>query len=88
MYNYQKEKPGIFSEDGQKMFLRIRDKANALLKTAGCFRMQEVISGATGSSWQMLACVDRMVELGEIVEVTDPVKAVGQYRIFTRYDNY
>lgn len=81
MYCYETEKPEIFTEDGQKMFLGIRDNVNRLLKQAGAVRMQEAISGQTGSSWSMLACVDRLVELGEIKEITSPNTA-GQHRVF------
>ncbi len=88
MYSYSTEKPGLFTEEGQRLFLKIRDRANVLLKTAGSFRMQEVLTHCAGSSWQMLACVDRMVELGEIVEVTPANKCAGQFRIFTRYENF
>lgn len=82
MYSYQEIKPRLFTEDGQVMFLKIRDKSQALLKVAGAARMQEMMSGAGGgSSWDMLACVDRLVELGEIREITGPDVA-GQHRVF------
>ena len=81
MYNYNEIKPVLFTEDGQVMFLKIRDRINRLLKEAGAVRMQEAISGCTGSSWDMLACVDRMVELGELRELTGE-KCAGQYRVF------
>lgn len=79
MYDYQTEREKIFTDDGQRRFLRIRDKANELLELAGCFRMDRVL--ASGDTWENMACVDRLVELGEIVEV--PQKTLGQYRIFT-----
>lgn len=81
MYVYETEKAEIFTEDGQVMFLKIRDKVKQLLKLAGAVRMEEAISGNTGSSWTMVACVDRLVELGEITEVT-PSSNAGQYRVF------
>lgn len=83
MYKYQEEKAKIFTEDGQVTFLEIRDKSKHLLKTAGCFRMQEVLQGITGDSWLMLACIDRLVELNEIREITDSTKVRCQNRIFT-----
>jgi hypothetical protein len=83
MYNYETEKKEIFTEDGQVMFLKIRDNVNDLLKKAGAVRMQEAIAKTTGSSWTMLACVDRMVELGELREITANGIA-GQHRVFTR----
>lgn len=79
-YNYEDEKSKIFTEQGQIMFLQIRDKIQQLLKVAGAVRMNEAISGSTGSSWTMLACVDRLVELKEIHEVTNNV--AGQHRVF------
>lgn len=81
MYNYQELKPSLFTEDGQVMFLKIRDNVHALLKKSGAVRMQEAMSGCSGSSWEMQACVDRLVELCEIKEITS--KGVpGQHRVF------
>jgi hypothetical protein len=59
----------IFTENGQVMFLSIRDNVRRLLKQAGAVRMQEAIAGTCGDSWLMLACVDRLVELGELREL-------------------
>lgn len=80
MYNYEKEKPGIFTEEGQIMFLQIRDNIQRLLKVSGAVRMQEAMSGTSGCSWKMLACVDRLVELGELREITRD--CAGQHRVF------
>jgi hypothetical protein len=81
MYNYETQKSNIFTEDGQVMFLKIRDKAHELINVAGAFMMAEVIRGCSGESWDMLACVDRLVELGEIREVTGE-NVPGQCRVF------
>lgn len=81
MYNYEAEKKKIFTDEGQKLFLSIRDKAQRLLKEAGAFRRSEVTSGHSGDSWTMMACVDRMVELGEIVQL--PRNCWGQFDVFT-----
>jgi hypothetical protein len=82
MYDYSKEKAAIFTEDGQVTFLKIRDRVRYLLKEAGAVRMQEAISGASGDSWLQLACVDRLVELKELRELTQPGTCAGQYRVF------
>jgi hypothetical protein len=37
----------------------------------------------TGCTWFMMACVDRLVELGEIKEVLRD-NIAGQYRIFVK----
>lgn len=83
MYNYAESKRNIFTDEGQRLFLAIRDKTEKLLKDAGAARCQEMVAGNTGSSWDMLACVDRMVELGEICEITAS-GVRGQDRVFVR----
>jgi len=81
MYDYEVEKAELFTEAGQVMFLAIRDKVHKLLKTAGAFRLQEAIANQSGSGWQMLACIDRLIELGEITEIT-PSSTAGQYQVY------
>ena len=81
-YIYEEEKPFLFTDDGQRMFLKIRDNAKRLLREAGAFTLGSAIQAASsGSSWQMIACVDRLVELGEIREITGDDVA-GQFRVF------
>lgn len=82
MYHYETEKPAIFTEEGQRTFLEIRDRVKALLAASGAVRMDAAISGSTGSSWTMLACVDRLVELGELREIKQEGRYAGQDRIF------
>lgn len=84
MYDYQTERPRVFTEEGQVMFLKIRDRAQSLLKTAGAARLGEIINGCTGDSWQMLACVDRLVELGELRELTQGMDVARQDRVFVK----
>lgn len=80
-YNYQAERPFVFTEDGQVMFLSIRDRAHALLKEAGAVMSGPLMRGLTGDSWAMLACIDRLVELKELREITGDDVA-GQHRVF------
>jgi hypothetical protein len=86
-YVYEQERSALFTDDGQRMFIKFRDAAKELLKEAGAFRMQELMnkSHCGGSSFTMVACVDRLVELGEVVELTPHPKVfeVGQNRVFT-----
>ena len=81
MYIYEQIKPELFTDGGQKMFLAIRDAAHKLLEKAGAFREAEVLAGICGNTWEMSACVDRMVELGEIIELKRD--CWEQYRVFT-----
>lgn len=80
-YNYSEQRKELFTESGQILFLRIRDKVQELLLLAGAFRMQEVLAG--GNGWEILACVDRLVELGEIKEI-EQVDCAAQQRIFVK----
>lgn len=81
MYNYEKEKHAIFTEEGQRNFLKVRDQADELLKSAGAFQMLSPTKGITGDVWTTMAYVDRLVELGEIREITGP-EVAGQHRVF------
>ena len=83
MYDYKTERESVFTEEGQVMFLKIRDNINRLLKEAGAVRLTEAIKGCIGDSWQMLACVDRLIELNEIIEISDQ-NTMGQFRVFIR----
>lgn len=86
MYNYETEKKKLFTEEGLEMFTKIRDNVKRHLKSAGAVRMDEALRVASGSSWTMMACVDRMVETKEIREITTP-NVPGQYRVFVSTSN-
>lgn len=83
MYNYKDERMNLFTDEGQKLLLKVRDKAQSLLKTSGAFRMTEVLQGIGGdSSFQQLACIDRLIELQEIVECSNPLSKATQDKVF------
>ena len=84
MYRYEDLKPKLFTDEGQRQFLEIRDRANALLKQAGAFTSQCATAGSSGDGWLHLACIDRMVELGEIKRVTPTGSVWAQHEVFTR----
>lgn len=84
MYTYESQRENLFNDEGQRLFLEIRDRTFGLLKTAGAARMEEMIRGSVGNFWHMLACVDRMVELGELHEITEAGKVPGQFRVFVK----
>jgi len=84
MYDYQKERERLFTEEQQPLFLGIRDNVKRLLSVSGAFTLENAATlpngiGA-GSNWQMIACIDRLVELGEIVEL--PTTGANQHRVF------
>lgn len=67
-YDYEKEKAAVFTEDGQEMFLRIRDWLVEHLAVTGAARVGDIVmhAGGPGDTFAMLACIDRLVELKEI----------------------
>jgi hypothetical protein len=84
MYNYKDGKSQLFTEDGQVVFLKVRDTAQRLLKESGAIRMLEVIRCVSGASdWMKMCCVDRLVEIGELRELSYGTQEVaGQHRVF------
>jgi hypothetical protein len=86
-YRYESEREKLFTDEGQRLFLGVRDRVNRLLNLTGAIRMGEAAKLPDGigaaSSWQMLACVDRMLEIGELREV-GLLALTGQDRIFVR----
>ena len=83
MYKYEIEKPAIFTEGGQVLFLAIRDNVFSLLKKSGAVKMGSAINVKICSeSFTQMACVDRLVELGEIREITKGNDLHGQDRVF------
>ena len=83
MYDYKEQKHSLFTESGTKMLLAVRDSVDQKLKLSGAVRSGEAISNVTGNSWTMLACLDYLVETGEIREITGS-NAAGQDRVFVR----
>ncbi len=82
MYNYKEQRNKIFTDEGQKDFLKLRDKVNKLLDISGAFMIENVL-GVNVNTDMTLTCIDRMVELGEIIEIKrDGVFA--QHRVFIR----
>ena len=84
MYSYEAERPKLFTEDMQRIFLQVRDKAAGLVAKSGAVLMGNIITGIGGTdTWKLMACVDRLVELGELREVScQPGR--GQDRIFIK----
>lgn len=82
MYNYKEIKPKLFTEEMQSIFLKIRDRVHKLITESGAAKMSKILQGFSGRDmWELMACVDRLVELGEIEEISYE-DISGQKRIF------
>lgn len=82
MYIYQQNRNFVFTEEGVKMLLSIRDNVHRLLSISGAFKMINAWEGITGETDHMTACVDMLVERGEIIEIKR--ECAGQYRVFIK----
>ena len=82
-YAYQNERAALFTEEGQRWVLAIRDRAFALLDVSGAVSMHKLllVHGGPPCSWTALACVDRLVEIGDLREITGTT-TWGQHRVF------
>ena len=80
-YSYEKEREGLFTESGQRFFLEIRDQVRRKINESGALRFDKI--SFTGDTWKAMACLDRMVELGEIVKLRAEGTCWGQYQVYT-----
>lgn len=70
MYSYKKSKSDACDPDNQLLFLAVRDKAKELTKVSGVFKIRAITTSVEGDVDTTMACVDRLVELGEVVDLT------------------
>lgn len=84
-YDYETEKPKLFTEEGPQVFIAFRDRAISVLNDSGAFMYERVERGVKGihDTWMGLACIDRMVELGEVEDLS-PEGVWRQHRIYAR----
>ena len=82
MYNYEIEKLKLDTAEGKHVFYHVKETIKNLLSLAGAVRMEEALNKISGDSWTQIACMDRLVELGELKEITDGHDACDQDRVF------
>jgi hypothetical protein len=83
MYDYKKIRPILFTEEMQGTFLGIRARTHKLINESGAAKMDKIIKEFGGIVWNLMACVDRLVELEEISEAFY-MDCKGQDRIFIK----
>ena len=77
-YDYEKEKQNI----DNVMLASITATAQTLLDTAGSFTFPYATREIRGKLWSMIACVDYLVEIGFIREITN--KDILAERVFVK----
>ena len=83
-YSYETEKPWCLTDAGQRALLKQRDWCRSALEQTGAFTSGRAMGAvSTPDTWKGLALLDRLVELGEIRELTAS-DAWGQRRVFVK----
>ena len=80
-YDYQSQRPALFTEEGVRILIAMRDKCRQMLKQSGAFAASKAMESITGSSWVMLAALEYMVERGELKKITQH-EAWAQHEIY------
>lgn len=83
-YEYQTERPKLFTEEGQVALLSVRDQAASLIAKSGAFQLNKI--RLSGDSWFMLACIDRLVELKEL-RCIGPENVISQNKVYTAWSS-
>lgn len=87
MYKYEENKKYIFSDEGQRLFIAVRDRVLSIVEESGAITMAKAsrLPAKVGAadSFNLMACVDRMVELGDLSEVWYR-KCTTQERVFIK----
>lgn len=79
-YEYQKERPGLFTETGMALFISLRGQVRTKCKVSGCVRFDKL--SISGDSWTALACMDLMIEREEVRRVTNGQERAAQYHVY------
>jgi hypothetical protein len=79
-YSYEREKAAIYTPEGLKMLVDLRDQIRAKCKSSGAVRFDAI--SFSGDSWTALACLDFMIERGDLKRVTEGQNRAAQYHIY------
>lgn len=78
-YKYETERPRLFTEEGVRTLMKVRDFVARADAAFGACTAGKVIHG---DSWLSLAALDFLVEIGEVREITAGASVAGQDRTF------
>jgi hypothetical protein len=85
-YDYQTERPKLFTKNGLLLYTAIRDQARRFLDICGAADLDHLIhlpeTIGAADTYQMTACVDFLCEMGDLKEVQHPDPISPQDRVF------
>jgi len=64
-YDYAKERPGVFTEEGVRELLEIERIARLAIEKSGAVHTSKLLA-VRDSSWRTMACIDFLEEIGRI----------------------
>jgi hypothetical protein len=65
MYDYKKERPWVFTEDGVRKLFEVYDIAVRAIEQTGAVSTSRLMR-VSGDSFQTMACIDFLEEIGRI----------------------
>ena len=83
--HYAEHRAWVLSDEGQRCVFACADHARELLSKSGAVLSNSLLGGYNPSpadSSKMLAVIDRLVELGRLIEIPNPKSGAGQHRVF------
>lgn len=83
-YHYEARRPWVFTEDGQKKLLETLGVARQCLKVSGAVMVEKLIGA--GDSWNSLAVIDRLCELGYLRRIQQDRDVPGQHQVLVAGD--
>lgn len=85
MYEYKNFKAQILTDKGQRLLISVYDTVSRFLNTSGAVSLGAILANTPEEcdSWLKIACIDRLIEIGKIRELTPP-GVHGQDRVFVR----
>lgn len=86
MYKYEDFREGLFTDEGQRKLIPARDKIFEILEHSGVITMDKAMNciRGGGDSWERMAVIDRLVEMGDLTEVFGNETVKGQHRVFAK----
>jgi len=84
IYNYEEYKPNLLDKEELRHFLKVRDIVKDEIDSVGMMVMGAVMIRACGDILKTMACVEMLVEIGEIIETTQKSETWAQEREFIR----
>ena len=79
-YDYEIEKRKLFTEDGLKEYTKMRDQIKRILDDTGAFAFYGLKN--TGDAWFTQACLDYMIQQGELVCLRGEQSAWLQFQVY------